>query len=133
MKTNRIKPNVLRDYADKTIWSNPGIRTGLVRVCTPMPQPRWGCGFWGRLSQGSSCLATLGWRPESRWDSGSEFPKGIWPKLAFAIALAMAAMLFTQTVSAQPASKGKIAVVVSTLNNPWFVVLGETAKARAIE
>ncbi|HEV2695016.1 MAG TPA: D-ribose ABC transporter substrate-binding protein [Verrucomicrobiae bacterium] len=42
-------------------------------------------------------------------------------------------MIFTQTVSAQPASKGKIAVVVSTLNNPWFVVLGETAKARAIE
>lgn len=31
------------------------------------------------------------------------------------------------------APKQKIAVVVSTLNNPWFVVLGETAKARAIE
>ena len=29
--------------------------------------------------------------------------------------------------------KTKIAVVISTLNNPWFVVLGETAKARAIE
>ncbi len=28
---------------------------------------------------------------------------------------------------------GKIAVVVSTLNNPWFVVLGETAEARAEE
>jgi len=27
--------------------------------------------------------------------------------------------------------KGKIAVVISTLNNPWFVVLGETAKERA--
>ena len=27
----------------------------------------------------------------------------------------------------------KIAVVVSTLNNPWFVVLGETAKERALE
>ena len=54
-------------------------------------------------------------------------------KLVFTVALAMVAMLFTQTVSAQPASKGKIAVVVSTLNNPWFVVLGETAKARAIE
>ena len=25
----------------------------------------------------------------------------------------------------------KIAVVISTLNNPWFVVLGETAKERA--
>ncbi|MBN1996941.1 substrate-binding domain-containing protein, partial [candidate division KSB1 bacterium] len=27
----------------------------------------------------------------------------------------------------------KIAVVISTLNNPWFVVLGETAKQRAEE
>ncbi|MBN1482876.1 D-ribose ABC transporter substrate-binding protein [candidate division KSB1 bacterium] len=27
----------------------------------------------------------------------------------------------------------KIAVVISTLNNPWFVVLGETAKKRAVE
>ncbi|TAK94002.1 MAG: D-ribose ABC transporter substrate-binding protein [Verrucomicrobia bacterium] len=33
----------------------------------------------------------------------------------------------------QPSAKQKIAVVISTLNNPWFVVLGETAKARAIE
>lgn len=30
-------------------------------------------------------------------------------------------------------SKDKIAVVISTLNNPWFVVLGETAKERAVE
>jgi ribose transport system substrate-binding protein len=29
--------------------------------------------------------------------------------------------------------KQKIAVVISTLNNPWFVVLGDTAKARAEE
>ena len=29
--------------------------------------------------------------------------------------------------------KGKIAVVISTLNNPWFVTLGETAKKRAEE
>jgi len=28
-------------------------------------------------------------------------------------------------------AKGKIAVVISTLNNPWFVVLGETAADRA--
>src|SRR5882672_7459286 len=34
---------------------------------------------------------------------------------------------------AHAADKTKIAVVISTLNNPWFVVLGETAKARAIE
>ncbi len=30
-------------------------------------------------------------------------------------------------------AKDKIAVVISTLNNPWFVVLGETAKERAAE
>jgi ABC-type sugar transport system substrate-binding protein len=34
---------------------------------------------------------------------------------------------------AQTAGKVKMAVVISTLNNPWFVVLGETARARAIE
>lgn len=44
-----------------------------------------------------------------------------------------AAMIFAPEVFAQTASKGKIAVVVSTLNNPWFVVLADTAKARATE
>jgi ribose transport system substrate-binding protein len=29
--------------------------------------------------------------------------------------------------------KQKIAIIISTLNNPWFVVLGDTAKARAEE
>jgi ribose transport system substrate-binding protein len=29
--------------------------------------------------------------------------------------------------------KGKIAVVFSTLNNPWFVVLGDAAQSRAQE
>jgi ABC-type sugar transport system substrate-binding protein len=48
-----------------------------------------------------------------------------------AVALA-AACLFASTAAAQSA-KPKIAVVISTLNNPWFVVLGETARARAIE
>jgi ribose transport system substrate-binding protein len=33
----------------------------------------------------------------------------------------------------RPAGKAKIAVIISTLNNPWFVVLGDTAKARAEE
>jgi ABC-type sugar transport system substrate-binding protein len=56
-----------------------------------------------------------------------------WLKPFGGVVLATAAILFTQTSFAQSASKGKIAVVVSTLNNPWFVVLGETAKARAIE
>jgi len=56
-----------------------------------------------------------------------------WLKLALAGMLATAALLFTQTSTAQDAPKQKIAVVISTMNNPWFVVLGETAKARAIE
>jgi ribose transport system substrate-binding protein len=56
-----------------------------------------------------------------------------WLKMACAIFAMTIAILFVQNAPAQPASKGKIAVVVSTLNNPWFVVLGETAKARAIE
>jgi len=51
------------------------------------------------------------------------------------ICLALATLLFSQAMASaddQPA-KGKIAVVVSTLNNPWFVVLADTAKARAME
>jgi ribose transport system substrate-binding protein len=57
-----------------------------------------------------------------------------WLKLAGAAALATAAILICPTASAAPAaSRGKIAVVISTLNNPWFVVLADTAKARAEE
>lgn len=51
-------------------------------------------------------------------------------KIIMAAALA-AACLITSTAGAQ--AKDKIAVVISTLNNPWFVVLAETAKARAVE
>ena len=54
-------------------------------------------------------------------------------KLLLAASLAVLASLFLPAASAQTAAKDKIAVVVSTLNNPWFVVLGETAKARAVE
>lgn len=35
--------------------------------------------------------------------------------------------------AAKKSEKPRIAVVISTLNNPWFVVLGETARDRAIE
>jgi len=59
--------------------------------------------------------------------------KSNWLKLALACLVMMAAMLFMQSASAQSAPKQKIAVIISTLNNPWFVVLGETAKARAVE
>ena len=58
-------------------------------------------------------------------------------KLTSALALALAAIVSTPTslvrAAEQPAAKAKIAVVISTLNNPWFVVLGESAKARAME
>jgi len=56
-------------------------------------------------------------------------------KLTSAVAVAIASTFIAASAFAadQPATKQKIAVVISTLNNPWFVVLGETAKARAIE
>src|ERR1700743_194036 len=56
-----------------------------------------------------------------------------WLKPTMAVLAAMTALLFAHAASGQSAPKGKIAVVVSTLNNPWFVVLGDTAKARAVE
>jgi len=61
--------------------------------------------------------------------------KMFFTKLARFVALALASRFIAASVLAadQPAAKQKIAVVISTLNNPWFVVLGETAKARAIE
>jgi NAD(P)-dependent dehydrogenase (short-subunit alcohol dehydrogenase family) len=34
---------------------------------------------------------------------------------------------------AEKSEKPRIAVIVSTMNNPWFVVLGETARDRAVE
>jgi ribose transport system substrate-binding protein len=52
---------------------------------------------------------------------------------AVALAMACVVVLFACSALAQEAAKTKIAVVISTLNNPWFVVLGESAKARAIE
>jgi ribose transport system substrate-binding protein len=58
-------------------------------------------------------------------------------KKILALTFALITLLFglaTGTQAAdQAAAKQKIAVVVSTLNNPWFVVLADTAKARAIE
>jgi ribose transport system substrate-binding protein len=51
--------------------------------------------------------------------------------------VALAAGCSKGTSSPAPAAtapaKAKVAVVISTLNNPWFVVLGDTAKARAEE
>jgi len=56
-------------------------------------------------------------------------------QLTQACALALAAFVLIPASlvrAADVAPKAKIAVVVSTLNNPWFVVLAETGKARAI-
>ena len=52
--------------------------TGLWRVAVMrggMTQPRWGCDRLAPKTQGSSCLATLGWRTESRWDSRTDAPQ----------------------------------------------------------
>jgi len=52
---------------------------------------------------------------------------------AFITAAALVALWpFTTLAATQPA-RARVAVVISTLNNPWFVVLGEAAKARATE
>jgi ribose transport system substrate-binding protein len=52
--------------------------------------------------------------------------------LVFAIAVATTLTL-SRAADSKPAAKGKIAVIISTLNNPWFVVLGDAAKGRAQE
>jgi ribose transport system substrate-binding protein len=61
-------------------------------------------------------------------------------KLFFFTVMSLTLVLFTlncrqkkqaTTGQEEAQSKKKIAVVISTLNNPWFVVLGNTAKERA--
>jgi hypothetical protein len=42
---------------------------GYGRARVPRTQPRWGLLLFARLTQGSSCLATLGFIAESFWDS----------------------------------------------------------------
>ncbi len=59
--------------------------------------------------------------------------KNNWLKLLLALLLGLTTVVFVPTASAQSVEKTKVAVIVSTLNNPWFVVLAETAKARAVE
>ncbi|NIS49616.1 MAG: hypothetical protein GWN94_00620 [Phycisphaerae bacterium] len=51
--------------------------------------------------------------------------------LVIAISVATLMVVSCKQKQDQPEqSRRKIAVVISTLNNPWFVVLGNTAKAR---
>lgn len=56
------------------------------------------------------------------------------PQLVAALAAVFIVSLTVPVHAADsPATKSKMAVVISTLNNPWFVVLAESAKARALE
>jgi hypothetical protein len=53
-------------------WNGTNDTCGIKTIATirgGLTQPRWGWGNLTRLTQGSSCLATLGWRTKSRWDS----------------------------------------------------------------
>ena len=50
---------------------------------------------------------------------------------AYNCSLLCFASLFPQCKNKKQPVKNKIAVVVSTLNNPWFVFLAETAAAKA--
>ncbi len=47
--------------------------------------------------------------------------------VAIFIILLLIVLPFTSCNSGKEKKKGRIAVVISTLNNPWFVVLGQTA------
>ncbi len=49
------------------------------------------------------------------------------------ICISIMSFFFCSSSEKSGKDTGKIAIVISTLNNPWFVVLGETAKARAQE
>lgn len=61
------------------------------------------------------------------------------PRLIIPLLLCCAALVFTAcgrkagTSVSDTSAKQKMAVVVSTLNNPWFVVLAESAQGRAQE
>ena len=63
------KPKVTRHELP---WVNVGDfpnPNGVAAVSLPTPtQPRWGWLALRPQPQGSSCLATLGWRPQSLWD-----------------------------------------------------------------
>jgi len=55
-------------------------------------------------------------------------------KLLLSLLLTITSIIILSSCSSNKTeSKEKIAVVISTLNNPWFVVLGDAAKQRAEE
>jgi ABC-type sugar transport system substrate-binding protein len=61
-------------------------------------------------------------------------PHSIWlAALALALAGFVTSCKPAPSTTTEAAGPGRVAVVISTLNNPWFVVLGETARDRARE
>ncbi len=58
-------------YPGRLRWDGHQPQRGCVFVVTCRPQPRWDWNVFARQTQGSSCLATLGFGPESPWDSNS--------------------------------------------------------------
>src|SRR5207247_8210441 len=75
-KTRRKNPEGISSFSPG-LRSYPGLTTQnqsnpngvLSSVMCMGPQPRWGCDPLDSDTQGSSSLATLGWRLESLWDS----------------------------------------------------------------
>ena len=69
-KDSGSKPKVARhELPWVNALQNPANPNGVAAASRPNPpQPRWGWRDFRRLTQGSSCLATLGWWTQSLWD-----------------------------------------------------------------
>jgi hypothetical protein len=70
----RVGRNDLPWVTAGKVFNPNGVVPRSHRAATPLGL--WACDL---LSQGSSFLATLGFKPESRWDSSLKFPNGISP------------------------------------------------------
>jgi hypothetical protein len=60
------------------VWKFPNPNGVVASLASHQPQPRWGWLGFLRLTQGGSCLATLGFVPESLWDSVTNTDPGLW-------------------------------------------------------
>ena len=54
-------------------------------------------------------------------------------RIYFILVIAVFIYQCQSTQDKYPDQEKKVAVIISTLNNPWFVVLGESAAAKARE
>ena len=72
-RDSETKPRV---GAQRLPWGHRAVRPNPNGVTSghrsTRPQPRWGCHLLASVSQGSSCLATLGFETESLWDSAKQ-------------------------------------------------------------